>query len=92
MAIIGPGVALLIAGVGGAVGYGLLRGRVQAQEANIARLDAEITRLHQRSNRNKDNLAAVQLQIANDLADIKNCITRLETLLTEHIKHEHGDD
>ena len=84
-------VTLLIAACGGAVGYGVLRGQVRAQEQTIARLEEEITRLHGRSNHNKAELAAAQLQIAKDIAAIKACIGRLETKLDNHVHmHEQG--
>ena len=100
--IVSAGVSLLIAGVGGAIGYGLLRGQVRAQDANLTRHELELAKLHERSNHNRKgiseaeakaaaDLAAAQLAVTQELAAIKACITRIEAKLDNHIRmHEQG--
>ena len=74
----------------GLMAYGRLQARLDEAIRSKAELRDEITRLHERANNNKSALANVQLQIATDLAAIKSCIVRLETLITERTKH--GDE
>ena len=80
-------IAIFIAVSGALVNFGMMRSKVGSLDDDVHYLRTEVDKLHERSNNNKDNLAKVNLNLTEDIHEIKESIVEIKTMMRKNGGH-----